>query len=215
MDNRYKDKLGFHCLGTWHDPPVYAIVGDDHRIHFRLADPPRSNPDKYADELLDAYLFVDDADALHAEYVARGVEFTRVLGDTAWHSREFVVKDCDGRLLAFGADPSISDAWTSAAYPNATLLGILCPGPRDHHLVSLPTPELEQRKASAPRRNRLLEHMDRFRERLHSKSRKALAMIPIENTVPETVIFLECGCCARRFHQSCNREGGASRSGLR
>ena len=24
--------------------------------------------------------------------------------DTAWHSREFVVKDCDGRLLAFGAD---------------------------------------------------------------------------------------------------------------
>ena len=24
-------------------------------------------------------------------------------------------------------------------------------------------------------------------------------MIPIENTVPETVIFLECGCCARRF----------------
>ena len=36
--------------------------------------------------------------------VPHGVEFTRALGDTPWRSREFVVKDCDGRLLAFGAD---------------------------------------------------------------------------------------------------------------
>ena len=36
----YRDKLGFECLGTWHDPPVYAIVArDEHRIHFRLAEP--------------------------------------------------------------------------------------------------------------------------------------------------------------------------------
>jgi len=28
---------------------------------------------------------------------------TRDLADTPWRSREFVVKDCDGRLLAFGA----------------------------------------------------------------------------------------------------------------
>jgi len=51
----YKDRLGFECVGTWDDPPVYAIVArDEHRIHFRLADPPRPNPDKYDDELLDA-----------------------------------------------------------------------------------------------------------------------------------------------------------------
>jgi uncharacterized glyoxalase superfamily protein PhnB len=101
----YRDKLGFDCLGTWNDPPVYAIVvRDGHRIHFRLADPPTPNSDKYDDELLDAYLFIEDADALYAEFASRGVEFTRPLGDTPWHSREFVVKDCDGRLLAFGAD---------------------------------------------------------------------------------------------------------------
>ena len=101
----YRDTLGFECIGTWHDPPVYAIVArDQHRIHFRLADPPTPNPDKYADELLDAYLLIENADALYAEYSARGVEFTRALGDTPWHSREFVVKDCDGRLLAFGAN---------------------------------------------------------------------------------------------------------------
>jgi uncharacterized glyoxalase superfamily protein PhnB len=101
----YREKLGFECLGTWQDPPVYAIVArDGHRIHFRSAEPPAQNPDKYDDELLDAYLFIDDADALHAEYAARGVEFTRSLGNTPWHSREFVLKDCDGRLLAFGSD---------------------------------------------------------------------------------------------------------------
>src|SRR3982074_2903144 len=88
----YKDKLGFDCLGTWQDPPIYAIgARDRHAIHFRGAEPPTANPDKYADELLDAYLFVEDADALHAEYAANGVEFTRGLANMPWPSREFVV----------------------------------------------------------------------------------------------------------------------------
>ena len=107
----YTAKLGFQCLGTWpgprspKDPPVYAIVARDQQvIHFRCAEPPTANPDKYADELLDAYLFVEDADALYAEYAAQGVEFARGLGNMPWHCREFVVKDCDGRLLAFGAN---------------------------------------------------------------------------------------------------------------
>ena len=84
----YKDKLGFECLGTWEEPPVYAILArDQHRIHFRLAQLPAPHPDKYADELLDAYLFIQDADALYAEYAARGVEFSRALGDTPWGTR--------------------------------------------------------------------------------------------------------------------------------
>jgi catechol 2,3-dioxygenase-like lactoylglutathione lyase family enzyme len=101
----YRDRLGFELLGTWGDPPGYAIVWrDGHRIHFRVAGPPTPNPDKYDDELLDAYLFIENADALYGEYAARGVEFTRTLCDTPWRSREFVVKDCDGRLLAFGSN---------------------------------------------------------------------------------------------------------------
>jgi uncharacterized glyoxalase superfamily protein PhnB len=100
----YKEKLGFECLGTWQNPPVYAIVArDQHAIHFRCAPPPRANPDKYADELLDAYLHIEDADVLYAEYAAKGVEFTRGLANMPWSSREFVLKDCDGRLLAFGS----------------------------------------------------------------------------------------------------------------
>jgi uncharacterized glyoxalase superfamily protein PhnB len=83
---------------------LYAIVARDHQaIHFRCAEPPTANPNKYSDELLDAYVFIEDADALYAEYTARGVEFTRQLATMPWNSREFVVKDGDGRLLAFGA----------------------------------------------------------------------------------------------------------------
>ena len=104
----YTGKLGFACLGTWQDPPVICHRGPSWRattqvIHFRWAEPPTANPTKYLDELLDGYLSVEDADALYAEYAAQGVEFTRGLGNMPWHCREFVVKDCDGRLLAFGA----------------------------------------------------------------------------------------------------------------
>ncbi|MGA3047675.1 MAG: VOC family protein [Terracidiphilus sp.] len=105
----YQDKLGFACVGTWGEPaghsPIYAIVERDRQaIHFRCAEPPTANPEKYAEELLDAYLLIEDADALYAEYAGKGVEFARELGDMPWGSREFVVKDCDGRLLAFGAN---------------------------------------------------------------------------------------------------------------
>lgn len=101
----YTGKLGFACLGTWQDPPVYAMVARDRQlIHFRCAEPPTPNPDKYADELLDAYLFVEDADVLYAEFAARGVEFVRGVSNMPWQCREFVVKDGDGRLLAFGAN---------------------------------------------------------------------------------------------------------------
>jgi catechol 2,3-dioxygenase-like lactoylglutathione lyase family enzyme len=79
----YKDKLGFECMGTWQDQPVYATVArDQHAIHFRFAEPPAAHPDKYPDELLDLYLLVEDADAFYAEYAAQSVEFARELGNT-------------------------------------------------------------------------------------------------------------------------------------
>jgi catechol 2,3-dioxygenase-like lactoylglutathione lyase family enzyme len=101
----YGDKLGFACSGTYGDPPFYGIVARDGRaIHFRSVDVTTAHPEKYAEELLDAYLLVEDADAHYAEYAAKGVEFARELCDMPWGLREFVVKDCDGRLLAFGAE---------------------------------------------------------------------------------------------------------------
>jgi hypothetical protein len=60
------------------------VARDQHSIHFRCAEPPTANPDKYADELLDAYLSVEDADALYAEYARNGVEFTRERANMPW-----------------------------------------------------------------------------------------------------------------------------------
>jgi hypothetical protein len=39
-------------------------------------------PDKYPDELLNAYINIEDVDGLYAEYAARGVEFKRGLANT-------------------------------------------------------------------------------------------------------------------------------------
>jgi len=101
----YGGKLGFACVGMYGDPPFYAIVArDGHAVHFRSVDAATVHPEKYAEELLDAYLLVEDAGALYAEYAAKDVEFARELGEMPWGLREFVVKDCDGRLLAFGAE---------------------------------------------------------------------------------------------------------------
>jgi hypothetical protein len=66
------------------------VARDQQVIHFRCAEPPTANPKKHQDELLDAYLFVEDTDALYAEYAAQGIEFTRGVANMPWHSREFV-----------------------------------------------------------------------------------------------------------------------------
>ena len=101
----YTEKLGFECVGTWQNPPVYAIVARDQQvIHFRCVGVLTASADKWAEELLDAYISIDDADTLYTEFSARGVEFARGVADLPWGLREFVVKDCDGRLLAFGAN---------------------------------------------------------------------------------------------------------------
>jgi catechol 2,3-dioxygenase-like lactoylglutathione lyase family enzyme len=101
----YGDKLGFACVGSYGDPPFYGIVArDGHAVHFRSVDAAAVRPEKYEEELLDAYLLVEDVDAVYAEFAAKSVEFARGLGDMPWGLREFVVKDCDGRLLAFGSN---------------------------------------------------------------------------------------------------------------
>ena len=50
----------------------------------------------------DAYLNVPDPDALAAEFVSRGVEFSLPLQDTHDGLRGFEVKDIDGYVLFFG-----------------------------------------------------------------------------------------------------------------
>lgn len=48
-----------------------------------------------------ANLVVDDVDALHAEFVAKGVSIHVAPVDQTWGSREMYVKDADGNCLRF------------------------------------------------------------------------------------------------------------------
>jgi hypothetical protein len=83
------------------------VARDRQAIHFRCAEPPTANPDKYRDELLDAYVFVEDADALYAEYAGQGVEFTLGLANMPWHSRRVRGEGLRWPSTGFRREPTV------------------------------------------------------------------------------------------------------------
>jgi predicted enzyme related to lactoylglutathione lyase len=52
----------------------------------------------------DAYVWVEDADALYAEFTARGVRIARAICDQPYGCRDFDIEDCNGYRLCFGHD---------------------------------------------------------------------------------------------------------------
>jgi hypothetical protein len=77
----------------------YATAArDDIRIHFRLDPDLASSGERGA-----AYIGVDDADALHAEWVASGVGETDDLFDPGFGVWEAAHRDPDGNLVRFGS----------------------------------------------------------------------------------------------------------------
>ena len=105
----YRDVLGFKVLGYFLEPPVYAIVQRDSvEIHFGKADQETdvaSNSRRRAGSL-DAYIWVTDVDALHAELTPRGARIVEGPIKTIYDCYEFVVEDQFGYRLAFGMDIS-------------------------------------------------------------------------------------------------------------
>ena len=57
---------------------------------------------KTAPPAWDAYIWVPDADALHAEFVAKGGMIARGLCNQEYGCRDFDVLDCNGYRLCFG-----------------------------------------------------------------------------------------------------------------
>jgi len=102
----YRDRLGFETAFLYGDPPSYAGAARDRcLVYFRHVDAPMAFPaKKYEDELLDAYFQVSGVGRLHSELERNGVTFARGLGHMPWQRTEFVVRDCEGRLLCFGED---------------------------------------------------------------------------------------------------------------
>jgi uncharacterized glyoxalase superfamily protein PhnB len=100
----YRDRLGFDCE-LYGDPPNFAVANRDAAtILLALADDAaRIVPNwQIVDKTCNAYIRVDDADAVYVEVQERGAEIDYEIYDTPWGFREFGVQDPDGHDIAFG-----------------------------------------------------------------------------------------------------------------
>ena len=103
----YRDTLGFSFEDFWGEPPEFVMVKRDGIIiMLRQADNPEQVRPNVADSALalDAYLWVNDADALYAEFTAKGVRVIHEPCVTFYDIKEFTIVDCNGFALAFGQD---------------------------------------------------------------------------------------------------------------
>jgi len=103
----YVEKLGFEVRYIApDDSPFFAIVGRERVSIFLKAIAPDIKPipnhTRHEWARLDAYISVENPDALFEEYTAKGVTFHRPLKDDDDGLRGFEVKDADGYVLFFG-----------------------------------------------------------------------------------------------------------------
>ena len=86
-------------------PPDFAVADRDAvRILLALTDEPeRLVPNwRIVDKMWNAYIVVDDVDAVYAEVQERGAGIDYSLYDAPTGFREFGVQDPDGHDIAFG-----------------------------------------------------------------------------------------------------------------
>lgn len=100
----YRDRLGFTCVGTFGEPPVWCgMERDGQGIMFNTPpaaevrrDVPRSSKDYQV-----YYFSTDDAGTLRAEFERRGATVGE-LRITVYGMKEFEVRDPDDHWLWFG-----------------------------------------------------------------------------------------------------------------
>jgi len=92
----YSTRLGFDCVSSWgqDDPSFMVFVREGARLHVT----------SFRDGAIGAtvYVYVDDVDALYAEFTAKGIEMPSPPVDQTWGTREIVVRDADGNAIRFG-----------------------------------------------------------------------------------------------------------------
>jgi predicted enzyme related to lactoylglutathione lyase len=95
----FYERLGFESRGAPHDVWNYLIIGrDTAHLHFYL--------DRNVDPLttpFSCFLFVDDADALYAEWRAGGATLVHAPETTDYAMREFALSDPSGNLVRVGS----------------------------------------------------------------------------------------------------------------
>jgi len=101
----YRDVLGFAFDRLWGEPPCFCMPHRDGLTIMlsEVADKARIQPNGgEIGESWDAYVWVRDADALFAEFTAKGALVVYPPTDRAYYgNREFAVRDPDSYVVAF------------------------------------------------------------------------------------------------------------------
>ena len=97
----FYERLGFASHGAWGEEPLFAIV---QRGDVTLAlDKARQDGPTPTNQWWAAYVYVDDAEALRAEFAALGLpELTEMHHPQDYGCIDFDVVDPDGHRIAFG-----------------------------------------------------------------------------------------------------------------
>jgi catechol 2,3-dioxygenase-like lactoylglutathione lyase family enzyme len=103
----FRDKLGFGIDFLHGNPPFYGSVSrDGARIHLRFVHEPAfvaGIVDR--EQLISAFVEVDDVKSLYAEYLAAGVQIHGRLKKEPWGGSGFAVSDPDGNHIYFVCQP--------------------------------------------------------------------------------------------------------------
>ena len=103
----YRDKLGFET--RLREPPegaFFGIIGRDGAQILIKSDrnvSPLPNSQRHPYMRWDAFIYVQDPDALAAEFADHGTAFSAPLCDTHDGLRGFEIRDPDGYILFFGS----------------------------------------------------------------------------------------------------------------
>ena len=107
--NYYRDKLGFSYERFWGEPACFCMVWRA-GVVIMLSQVEKSGlmrPNSTVDPergAWDAYVWVDNADALFEEFKSKGVKIARDICDQPYGCRDFDIDDCNGYRLCFGHD---------------------------------------------------------------------------------------------------------------
>jgi catechol 2,3-dioxygenase-like lactoylglutathione lyase family enzyme len=99
----FRDTLGFVIDFLHGQPPFYASVSRGGAcLHLRFVHEPVFVPGiREQEDLLSAFLAVDNVKALFAEYKAAGARFVHPLRKQPWGASAFIVLDPDGNRFCF------------------------------------------------------------------------------------------------------------------
>jgi uncharacterized glyoxalase superfamily protein PhnB len=103
----WRDTAGFGDVRIWGEPPGFAILARE-GVRLMLKAVPGGTDvvphGRLQPGMWDAYFWVEDVDALHADFAARGAMIAYPPCDQFYGCRELALVDPDGHEVGFGQE---------------------------------------------------------------------------------------------------------------